>query len=323
MSEDDPTHVSTGPREVGRNVAHFAASAALLFFPPVAAGVMLLLSLVRKRRFGSWWPDLVLAGSTSQAFLDVTFTLALSASLALGALSHSMSAPAPELVLWLPPLMGALSLASARAHAWSGRTNTTGGVARLLLALGLVLTPFATALSHMTSAYWAVTVLAAWGAIHALQLARAVLMRLDPQGVARQNRIKLLGKGSALRNAAAAFSATAIDFAVFSGLVQANLCSPPIATFVGAALGGLFNFTINRKWTFRASGSGKTMARRYVTVSATSAALNASMVAVLMWLPNQHVAVVWVVARGLVFLGWNYPLHRDYVFGHSEASSSP
>jgi putative flippase GtrA len=140
-------------------------------------------------------------------------------------------------------------------------------------------------------------------------------MQLDSKGVVRGYRLILSGKGGATRNAMAALTATAVDFALFSALV-AVACSPPLATLLGAALGGIVNFTVNRTWTFDASGSKRTMARRYVVVSAVSAALNAGVVAALLWIPNQHVTICWLVARGLIFLGWNYPLHRDYVFAH-------
>src|SRR5690606_12363278 len=137
-------------------------------------------------------------------------------------------------------------------------------------------------------------------------------------GVVQHPRLVLIGKGGAARNATAALLATTADFTVFSALVTLGAASPPAATFVGAACGGVINFTLNKCWTFTSSGSSATMFRRYSRVSTTSALLNPRLVAALLWIPAQHVTIAWLIARALIFLGWNYPLQRDYVFAHVE-----
>jgi hypothetical protein len=35
---------------------------------------------------------------------------------------------------------------------------------------------------------------------------------------------------------------------------------------------------------------------------------------VLLFLPGLDYRIAWVIVRVAVFLTWNYPLHRDYVF---------
>jgi putative flippase GtrA len=175
-----------------------------------------------------------------------------------------------------------------------------------------------TTLQQFNPLHIAFAAFAVLGVVQLLKLARALLMRVDSAGVVRGTRLILIGKGSAVRNATAAALATGADYSVFSSLVALTACGPPVATFIGAACGGMINFTLNRNWTFSASGSNRTMARRYVTVSAGSALLNAGLVAAFLWIPNQNLSLVWVVARGLVFLGWNYPLQRDYVFAHTK-----
>lgn len=242
-------------------------------------------------------------------FLDLGVTAALIAGQTLGTPHSAIHGAGP----W--SLAGfALLVAGARTLAPRASASCASS-ARALLATGLLLTPIAAALAHIPPYAWAITACSAWAAVHLLCQARTLLMHLDSEGVARGDRLILSGKGGATRNAMAALTATGVDFALFSLLVTAS-CSPPIATFLAAACGGVVNFTVNRTWTFDATGSNRTMARRYVLVSAASAALNASMVAALLWIPHQHVTICWLVARGLIFLGWNYPLHRDYVFAH-------
>lgn len=242
-------------------------------------------------------------------FLDLGLTAAVIAGQTLGTSRAAIHGAGP----WS---LAGLSLVVAGARTIAPRASAnSASIARALLAAALLLTPVATAIAHIPPYAWAITACAAWAAVHLLSQARALLMHLDPNGVVRGYRLILSGKGGATRNALAALTATGVDFVLFSSLV-ALACSPPVATLLGAACGGVINFTVNRTWTFDASGSKRTMARRYVLVSAASAALNASMVAALLWIPHQHVTVCWLVARGLIFLGWNYPLHRDYVFAH-------
>jgi putative flippase GtrA len=174
------------------------------------------------------------------------------------------------------------------------------------------------ALYQISAGGWILVCLVVWYAVHLLSVARKTLVFVAAAGVVAQTRLALHGKGSALRNAIAALVATGVDFCVFSVLIALGAWLPPVATFMGAAIGGLVNFVLNKTWTFSASGSTSTMARRYVTVSATSALLNSAVVLVLMWLPLPHATLAWLIARGLVFLGWNFPLQRDYVFSHRD-----
>ncbi|HEU4538786.1 MAG TPA: GtrA family protein, partial [Polyangiaceae bacterium] len=55
-------------------------------------------------------------------------------------------------------------------------------------------------------------------------------------------------------------------------------------------------------------------ATRFAFVSGSSALLNAGGVAVVLLLPRVDYRVAWAVARGVIFVTWNYPLMRDYVF---------
>ena len=301
------------------HLAHFAALVAILFWLPVPAGMLLLLSSVE--------PTPAEAGSTRiqlrcsnhiDLLLDTVFSGALALCLVFGAPGHALAHDA-WLRIALPVALGGFVLLLSSMPKFRSHPDTAI-VARGLLGMALLLMPLALIASAVKPGHWALTAITAWGVVHGLHLARRLLVRIDPRGVVHDNRMILLGKGSAGRTAAAALTATSLDFSVFSLLVFMAVCEPPTATFVGAGFGGIVNFTLNRNWTFNASGSNRTMVRRYVTVSAASASFNAILVAALLWIPNQHVTIAWAVARALVFLGWNYPLHRDYVFGHDGRS---
>jgi putative flippase GtrA len=301
------------------HLAHVAALGAILFWFPVPAGLLLLLSTIEPSHAdaGSLRMQLRIRDHVDLV-LDAVFAGALALCLVVGTPGHAL--PHDDwLRLALPLALGGAGLLFSKKPESQGLPDPVI-LARGLFGVGLFLMPLAELASGVKAWGWALTAITAWAVVHALRLGRRLLVCIDPRGVVHDNRMILLGKGSAVRTATTALTATGLDFSVFSTLVFMAVCEPPIATFVGAASGGIVNFTLNRKWTFNASGSNKTMVRRYVTVSAASAFFNATLVAALLWIPNQHVTIAWAVARALVFLGWNYPLHRDYVFGHDGRS---
>jgi putative flippase GtrA len=111
--------------------------------------------------------------------------------------------------------------------------------------------------------------------------------------------------------------ATGSDFVVAASL-HAFGASPAAATFVGCAVGGAVAFGVGRHWTFRA-GAGRALPQllRFLSVWATSALLNSSGVpALLEWVDSFPVA--WVLVRGSVYLAWNYPLSRWFVFSRAK-----
>ncbi len=121
----------------------------------------------------------------------------------------------------------------------------------------------------------------------------------------------------------AATLATAGDFVVVSLLVEGLGRQPVIATAIGCVAGGAVDLALNLLWTFAGYRTAKLpQAGRYTFVSLTSALLNAAGVWVLLLLPDVDYRIAWVVVRAAVALAWNYPLHRDYVFLHANASTS-
>lgn len=133
---------------------------------------------------------------------------------------------------------------------------------------------------------------------------------------------RLLDLRLLFRHQASALIATAIDFATMVALVELLGAPPPIATLVSAALGGLTNFVVSRRWAFHQlhQGSASGQAFRYALVCAGGALLNACLLRIALLL----VAGPYVVAR--VFISilvsgiYTYPLHTRFVFRARAAS---
>lgn len=108
--------------------------------------------------------------------------------------------------------------------------------------------------------------------------------------------------------------ATSVDFSVVWALVRVGTPAPA-ATALGCVAGGIIALSLGRSWAFQsASADRRRQTGRFIFTSASSAALNAGGVALLMLLPSVDYRIAWVVARFVVFATWNYPLLRDYVF---------
>jgi phosphatidylglycerophosphate synthase/putative flippase GtrA len=148
---------------------------------------------------------------------------------------------------------------------------------------------------------------------HLTSLQRLLYARraLDPN----RQRLGLLARGGLARNALSAAFGTVCDFALVVALVSWLGLSLPVATLLGCAAGATVSFATNRVWAFASKMVPMVQGARYLLVSMSSAALNSGLVAVLLLLPSIPYPLVWLVVRGLVFATWNYPLHRDYVFG--------
>lgn len=107
--------------------------------------------------------------------------------------------------------------------------------------------------------------------------------------------------------------ATTTDFAL-AGSLHASGAEAAPATFFGCVAGGAIAFWLSRGWTFRA-GANRAWPQilRFLLVWATSALLNSTGVpALLGWVGSFPIA--WLLVRAAVYLGWNYPLSRWFVF---------
>ena len=117
--------------------------------------------------------------------------------------------------------------------------------------------------------------------------------------------------------------ATGSDFVLAYALHRAG-APHAAATFFGCALGGVVAFAVSRGWAFQAKhGRALPQLLRFLGVWAASAALNSFGVQALAFLPSFVLA--WSLVRAAVYLGWNYPMSRWFVFGasNSRAHANP
>ena len=109
--------------------------------------------------------------------------------------------------------------------------------------------------------------------------------------------------------------ATVIDYGTFTVLVGIAGVYTGTSRALGALLGAIANFTLNKLWTFR-TGTESIWHEgpRYAAISLTSLLLNTLGVVLLTdglhWNPLLAAALVGVI----VAVGWNLPLHRHFVF---------
>ena len=87
------------------------------------------------------------------------------------------------------------------------------------------------------------------------------------------------------------------------------------ATALGAFLGALANFLINRYWSFNAAhGKLTAQAKRYIMVSALSLVLNTGGVYAMTEYVHTHYAISVGIVSFIVGVVVNYPLHRHFVY---------
>jgi phosphatidylglycerophosphate synthase/putative flippase GtrA len=109
--------------------------------------------------------------------------------------------------------------------------------------------------------------------------------------------------------------ATIVDYGAFTLLVEGAAVYTGTSRALGALLGAITNFTLNKLWTFKTQRTPFWVeAPRYTAISLTSLLLNTGGVVLLTeglrWNPLLAAALVGVV----VSLCWNLPLHRHFVF---------
>ena len=116
--------------------------------------------------------------------------------------------------------------------------------------------------------------------------------------------------------------ATATDFLLVTLLVEVASFHPSVATFLGCIVGGLINFTVNKYWAFPGNrGSMVVQGGRYTVVSGISALLNSVGVALLLHSLVSNYRIAWIVVRLVVYLGFNYPMQRGFVFPAGRSDS--
>jgi putative flippase GtrA len=95
-----------------------------------------------------------------------------------------------------------------------------------------------------------------------------------------------------------------------------------IATTCGAVLGAVTDFSLKKWWAFSARGGILyKQGLRYALVSALSAGFNALVAFILVEGLHMEEWPALMLASVIVGLGWNYPMHRLYVFAGFVGSS--
>jgi putative flippase GtrA len=117
------------------------------------------------------------------------------------------------------------------------------------------------------------------------------------------------------RSLATSLLTTALDFGTLVGLTELAGVNYVLATWIGTVVGSLANFTINKVWAFSARSAPAVPALgRFLLVQAGASGLHTAGV----WLLTRFGRLPYPVSKALiaaaVFLVWNYPLNRWFVF---------
>lgn len=118
-----------------------------------------------------------------------------------------------------------------------------------------------------------------------------------------------------VRAQASAAVASAVDLLSTVFFVAIAGVYAPMAGALGSLFGGALNFTLNRNWAFAARArTWQQQMQRYLLVWAGHVLLSYG----LLWFGNEMLAAHYLPVKLsvmlLLALGYNYPLHRHYVF---------
>jgi len=108
---------------------------------------------------------------------------------------------------------------------------------------------------------------------------------------------------------------TALDFVTLTVMVELLGFGYVASTWVGTVVGSLSNFAINKHWSFDAGRSPVApQMGRFLVVQAGASALHTLGV----WLFTRFFGLPYLgsktIVAVLVFVAWNYPLNRVFVF---------
>jgi putative flippase GtrA len=108
---------------------------------------------------------------------------------------------------------------------------------------------------------------------------------------------------------------TALDFGTLVGLTELAGVNYVLATWIGTVVGSLANFTINKVWAFSARSAPAVPALgRFVVVQAGASGLHTAGVWALTRFARLPYPVSKAIVAATVYLAWNYPLNRWFVF---------
>ena len=109
---------------------------------------------------------------------------------------------------------------------------------------------------------------------------------------------------------------TGTEFALLPLLVRLFSVEHWIAYAVVQFVGTAITFLLSRYWAFEAGNAAQIHSQgvRYLMVFAGSFVLNTVLPSVGSYLLRLPPEVAFAVAQGIVYLGWNYPLNKYWVF---------
>jgi putative flippase GtrA len=117
------------------------------------------------------------------------------------------------------------------------------------------------------------------------------------------------------RSVATSLLTTALDFATLVGLTELLGIDYVLATWIGTVIGSLSNFTLNKVWAFSARDAPAVPALgRFIVVQAGASALHTGGVWALTRFGRLPYPVSKLTVAAAVYLCWNYPLNRRFVF---------
>ena len=117
---------------------------------------------------------------------------------------------------------------------------------------------------------------------------------------------------------------TALDFLTLVLLVEKLGVSYVWATWIGTVVGSLSNFTINKRWAFEAGRQNLgPQFLRFLLVQTGSSTLQTLGV----WTFTRFVGLPYEASKllvaAVVYLGWNFPLNRWFVFRKAPPTPTP
>jgi putative flippase GtrA len=108
---------------------------------------------------------------------------------------------------------------------------------------------------------------------------------------------------------------TALDFGTLVSLTEIVGINYVVSTWIGTIVGALSNFTINKRWAFsaRAAPVGPAL-WRFALIQLGASGLHTAGVWAVTRFGDLAYPVSKLVVAAVVYLGWNYPLNRWFVF---------
>jgi putative flippase GtrA len=126
------------------------------------------------------------------------------------------------------------------------------------------------------------------------------------------------------RNTLTSVFTTALDFGVLTGLVELFAVNYVLATFLGTVAGAVSNFLINRHWSFEANHVGPAgQLVRFLPVQAGSTLWHTLGVWLFTDLAGLRYLASKLIVSTLVYLAWNYPMNRYFVFRKAVTTKRP